>query len=136
MIVLTTQPIEIAAVVAEVSTASAGAIDIFIGTVRKHNHQRKVLRLEYEAYAPMALQQMEKIAQAAKQQWQIEKLAMVHRTGTLLVGEVAVVIAVSTAHRQDAFEACRYIIDTLKKTVPIWKKEYYEDGAMWIDAHP
>ena len=84
----------------------------------------------------MALSEMEKIAYATAQQWTISKFAMVHRTDRLAIGEVAVIVAVATPHRKEAFEACRYIIDTLKATVPIWKKEHFEGGAVWIAAHP
>lgn len=137
MIALTDSPIAVEKVIAEVSAAAeAGAIDIFIGTVRNRNEGRQVTHLEYEAYEPMALRAMEKIARTAEKQWPVKKLAIVHRTGRLAIGEVAVVVAVATPHRKEAFEACRYVIDTLKTTVPIWKKEYFEGGEWWVEAHP
>jgi molybdopterin synthase catalytic subunit len=119
-----------------VESENAGAVAVFIGTVRNYNLQKKVVRLDYEAYLPMALRKMEELAQAACARFPIEKVAIHHRVGSLTIGEVAVVIAVSTPHRRESFAACQYLIDTLKEIVPIWKKEYYEDGAVWIAAHP
>ena len=114
----------------------SGGIDVFIGTVRNTTKGKAVLRLEFEAYEKMALAEMEKIAAQAIQKWPVQKLLIHHRTGILSVGEVPVIIAVSAAHRDAAFEACRYVIDTLKQTVPIWKKEIFEDGEVWVAAHP
>ena len=114
----------------------SGGIDVFIGTVRNATKGKAVLRLEFEAYEKMALVEMEKIAAQAIQKWPVQKLLIHHRTGILSVGEVPVIIAVSAAHRDAAFEACRYVIDTLKQTVPIWKKEIFEDGEVWVAAHP
>jgi molybdopterin synthase catalytic subunit len=119
-----------------VTTCKTGGIDVFIGKVRGLTKGKTVLRLEFEAYEQMAFKEMEKIAEAASQNWTVDKIAIHHRTGILEAGEVPVVIAVSAAHRDAAFEACRYIIDTLKKTVPIWKKEVFEDGEVWVSAHP
>jgi molybdopterin synthase catalytic subunit len=109
---------------------------VFIGTVRNHADRRAVVRLEYEAYDKMALKKMEEVAAEARRRWPVEKAAVVHRKGVLQIGEVAVVIAVSTPHRRESFEACQYIIDTIKQVVPIWKKEVYENGETWIAAHP
>jgi molybdopterin synthase catalytic subunit len=114
----------------------SGGIDVFIGTVRDSTKGKKVIRLEFEAYEPMALKEMHKIAEQAFAKWPVQKLLIHHRTGVLQVGEVPVIIAVSCAHRDAAFEACRYVIDTLKQTVPIWKKEIFEDGEVWVAAHP
>lgn len=114
----------------------AGGIDIFIGTVRDHTQGRKVLRLEFEAYAPMAISEMHKIAQRIQEKWPAQRISIHHRIGTLDIGDIAVVIAVATPHRKAAFEACQYAIDTLKETVPIWKKEIFEDGEVWVAAHP
>jgi len=114
----------------------SGGIDVFIGTVRNATKGKKVIRLEFEAYEPMAIAEMEKIARQAYEKWPVQKVLIHHRTGVLDVGEVPVVIAVSAAHRAAAFDACRYIIDTLKQTVPIWKKEIFEDGEIWVAAHP
>jgi molybdopterin synthase catalytic subunit len=114
----------------------SGGIDVFIGTVRNATKGKKVIKLEFEAYELMAVAEMEKIAKQAFEKWPVQKVLIHHRTGVLEVGEVPVVIAVSAAHRAAAFDACRYIIDTLKQTVPIWKKEIFEDGEVWVAAHP
>jgi len=120
----------------KVAHPGAGGSVVFIGTVRNQTKGRQVLRLEFEAYPPMALREMEKIAETARQRWNAWGVCIHHRTGVLEVGEIPVVIAVSTPHRQAAFEACQYCIDTLKETVPIWKKEIFEDGEVWVAAHP
>jgi molybdopterin synthase catalytic subunit len=135
MIALTDQPISIAEVIEAAQSDRAGAVDVFIGTVRNHSLQKNVVRLEYEAYDKMAVKKMEEIAAEVKSKWPVEKIAMVHRKGVLQIGEVAVVVAVSTPHRKEAFEACQYIIDTLKQVVPIWKKEVYDNGETWVAAH-
>ena len=114
----------------------SGGIDVFIGTVRNTTKGKKVIKLEFEAYEPMAIAEMEKIAKQAFEKWPVQKVLIHHRTGVLEVGDVPVVIAVSAAHRAAAFDTCRYIIDTLKQTVPIWKKEIFEDGEIWVAAHP
>lgn len=113
-----------------------GGIDIFIGTVRDATKGKKVIRLEFEAYENMALKEMKKIAEQAYNKWPVQKILIHHRTGILQIGEIPVIIAVAAAHRDAAFDACRYIIDTLKQTVPIWKKEIFEDGEVWVAAHP
>ena len=95
-----------------------------------------MLRLEFEAYAPMAISEMTKIAAEVEQRWQAHHVVIHHRVGSLAIGDIAVIIAVSTPHRKAAFEACQYAIDTLKETVPIWKKEIFEDGEVWVAAHP
>ncbi len=136
LIQLTPHPIDVAAVLRLVQADEAGAVNVFVGTVRQHTAKRRVVRLEFEAYAPMALQEMEKLAATVRQRWSVQQIAIHHRLGTLHVGEVAVVIAVATAHRQAAFEACQYAINTFKQTVPIWKREIFEDGAVWVAAHP
>ena len=109
---------------------------MFIGTVRNATKGKAVIRLEFEAYEVMAVSEMEKIASQAAENWPVQKILIHHRTGILEVGEVPVIIAVSAAHRAAAFDACRFIIDTLKQTVPIWKKEFFEDGEVWVGAHP
>lgn len=114
----------------------SGGIDVFIGTVRNSTKGKVVVRLDFEAYEPMALKEMEKIAAQAFEKWPVQKLLIHHRVGILAVGEIPVIIAVSCAHRDAAFEACRFVIDTLKQTVPIWKKEVFEDGEVWVAAHP
>ncbi len=132
---ITEQAIDIQFLIAEAQSDRAGAVDIFIGTVRNHANSKKVIRLEYEAYDAMALKKMELLAQEAHSRWAIEKLVIVHRKGILQIGDVAVLIAVATAHRAESFEACKWLIDTLKEVVPIWKKEFYEDGSVWVAAH-
>lgn len=109
---------------------------MFIGTVRNATKGKPVMQLEFEAYEPMAIAELEKIMKQAMEKWPVQKVLIHHRTGVLQVGEVPVIIAVSAAHRAAAFDACRYIIDTLKQTVPIWKKEVFEDGEVWVAAHP
>jgi molybdopterin synthase catalytic subunit len=115
---------------------SDGAVVVFGGIVRDNSRGRKTLYLDYEAYEAMALQQMQNLAAQAKSQFAIREAALLHRLGRLEIGETSVWIAVASAHRAAAFDACRWIIDTLKTTVPIWKKEYFEDGAVWADGEP
>jgi molybdopterin synthase catalytic subunit len=130
------QPLDIQLCIDWVMSPQSGGIDIFIGTVRDSTKGKAVMRLEFEAYEPMALKEMKNIAEQAFEKWPVQKLLIHHRTGILKVGEVPVIIAISCAHRDAAFEACRYVIDTLKQTVPIWKKEIFEDGEVWVAAHP
>ena len=113
-----------------------GSALVFEGVVRNQTRGRKTLYLDYEAYEEMALAQMEELAEQALGRFQIRDVAIVHRLGRLEIGETSVLIAVASAHRAAAFDACRWLIDTLKKTVPIWKKEYFEDGAVWADGDP
>lgn len=115
---------------------AAGGSVVFIGTVRDKTAGREVVRLEFEAYAPMAIAEMQKIAASAKEKWQALAISIHHRIGILDIGEIPVIIAVSTPHREAAFQACKYCIDTLKETVPIWKKEIFTDGSTWVAAHP
>ncbi|MCB9343733.1 MAG: molybdenum cofactor biosynthesis protein MoaE [Lewinellaceae bacterium] len=119
-----------------VTQDACGGINVFIGTVRDHTNGKKVVQLQFESYEPMALREMKKIAHDAARQWPLEAISIHHRTGTLQVGDIAVIIAVSAAHRDAAFTACHYAIDTLKESVPIWKKELFEDGEVWVAAHP
>ncbi|MES2731110.1 MAG: molybdenum cofactor biosynthesis protein MoaE [Bacteroidota bacterium] len=135
MIAITDQPISVADVIQAVQSDRAGAVDVFIGTVRNNSLQKNVVRLEYEAYDKMAVKKMEEIALEVKAKWPVQKIAMVHRKGVLGIGEIAVVVAVSTPHRKEAFEACQYTIDTLKQVVPIWKKEFYDNGETWVANH-
>jgi len=130
------KPLNIQSCIDWVMTPQCGGIDVFIGTVREATKGKTVVRLEFEAYEKMALKEMRKIAEEALQKWNVHKISIHHRTGILKIGEIPVVIAVSAAHRDAAFDACRYIIDTLKKTVPIWKKEIFENGEVWVAAHP
>jgi molybdopterin synthase catalytic subunit len=135
MITITDQTIDVQAVIAAAESERAGAIDVFIGTVRNHNNAKAVLRLEYETYDAMAVKKMQELAAEAVRRWPVEKVAMVHRKGVLQIGDVAVVVAVATPHRAASFEACQWLIDTLKQVVPIWKKEIYENGEEWLEAH-
>ncbi|MEX1138535.1 MAG: molybdenum cofactor biosynthesis protein MoaE [Bacteroidota bacterium] len=129
MVLLTSNPIDVQTVLKSVATPGSGGIDIFIGTTRDHSGGRAVTSLEYEAYEPMALREMERIERQARKKWPLEKVAIVHRLGSVPIGEASVVIAVSSAHRKQAFEACRFVIDALKKEVPIWKREHFADGT-------
>ncbi|WP_153797944.1 molybdenum cofactor biosynthesis protein MoaE [Foetidibacter luteolus] len=133
---ITDKPLDMQACINMVMHPQCGGIDVFIGTVRELTKGKQVLRLEFEAYEAMALKEMRKIAETAFEKWPVQRMAIHHRTGVLEVGEVPVVIAVSAAHRAAAFDACRYTIDTLKQTVPIWKKEIFENGEVWVAAHP
>ncbi len=136
MIEITNNPIDIQYVIKSAERAEAGAVNVFIGTVRSKTGQRRVIRLEYEAYKPMAVLEIKKIIELAKYKWKLQGWAVSHRVGTLNIGDVAVVVAVSTAHRKESFEACQFIIDSLKQTVPIWKKEVFDGGEEWVSAHP
>jgi molybdopterin synthase catalytic subunit len=127
-------PIEMAAVVRQVRADQDGAIVTFDGFVRNESHGRRTLYLEYEAYEPMALAKMKEIGAQIHQKYSIHRVAIVHRLGRLEIGDSSVFIAVSAPHRAAAFDACRFAIDTLKRTVPIWKKEYFEDGAVWAEG--
>jgi len=135
-IFLTDKELDVASCVNWVTTPNAGEINIFVWTVREFTKNRKVVRLEFEAYEEMAIREMKKIAEAAANKWDVHRILIHHRTGTLRISEIPVIIAVSCSHRDAAFEACRYIIDTLKSTVPIWKKEIFTDGESWVAAHP
>src|SRR5712664_1652414 len=128
------EPIDMAALASHVRAPEDGAIVTFDGFVRNQSHNRPTLYLDYEAYESMALAKMHEIATQLHEKFAIHRVAIVHRLGRLEIGETSVFIAVSAAHRAAAFEACRFAIDTLKRTVPIWKKEYFEDGAVWADG--
>ncbi len=128
------EPIDDAALVKHVRGAGNGAIVTFDGCVRNQSHGRRTLYLDYEAYESMALLKIREIAAAMHEKFAIDRVAIAHRLGRLEIGETSVFIAVSAAHRPAAFDACRFAIDTVKRTVPIWKKEYFEDGAVWADG--
>lgn len=130
------EPIKVAAIKRELEHPDDGAALFFDGVVRNNTRGRRTLYLEYEAYESMALNELERLAQAALQQFKVRQVRLIHRLGRLEIGETSVLIGVASAHRAAAFEACRWLIDTLKKTVPIWKKEYLEDGAVWADGEP
>ena len=130
-------PLDVAAAVRYVSDGAAGGIDVFLGTTREERSAdgRELVALDYEAYGEMALQQMNQLAAGARERWPVRKIALLHRIGGVAIAEPSVIIAVSTPHRGDAFEACRWLIDSLKKDVAIWKKEIWSDGAgTWV--HP
>ena len=129
-------PIDGGAIAAAIRQPEDGAVAIFDGIVRNQTRGRRTLYLDYSAYEPMALKQMEELAQQALANYAIRDAWLVHRLGRLQIGESSVYIAVASPHRAAAFDACRWLIDTLKKTVPIWKKEYFEDGAVWADGEP
>ncbi len=128
------EPISTQAAVTALKRPEDGAALIFEGVVRDNTRGRRTLYLDYEAYEAMALKQMEGLAEEARARFAVRAVSIVHRLGRLEIGETSVLIVVASAHRGAAFEACRWIIDTLKKTVPIWKKEYFEDGAVWADG--
>jgi molybdopterin synthase catalytic subunit len=133
-VALQREPIDAAELAAHVRSPQDGAIVTFDGFVRNHSHGRPTKFLEYEAYETMAIAKMNEIVCHLHEKYAIHRVAMIHRLGHLEVGETSVFIVVSAAHRGAAFDACRYAIDTLKKTVPIWKKEFFEDGAVWADG--
>jgi molybdopterin synthase catalytic subunit len=136
MIKITEKPIDIQKVIDTASSLGAGAVNVFIGTVRNNAHGKNVLWLEYEAYESMAVSEIRKIIDEASHRWPLLGWAVSHRVGTLKPGEVSVVVAVSSPHRQQSFEACQFIIDTLKAKAPIFKKEIFEDGGEWVSAQP
>ena len=131
---LVREPIDPGALIGHVRAPEDGAIVTFDGFVRNQSENRRTLYLDYEAYEPMALAKMREIAGQLHQKYRIHRVAIVHRLGRLEIGDTSVFIAVSAPHRAAAFDACRFAIDTLKRTVPIWKKEYFEDGAVWADG--
>lgn len=134
---ITKLPIDTVRVVAAVRDESAGGTVLFIGTVRKNNRGKVVTGLEYEAYRAMAEKKMREIEDRVRSRWPVKKIAMVHRYGMLKVGEVSVAVAVSCEHRAEAFEACRYAIDTIKNTLPLWKKESFRGGmSSWVKGSP
>jgi MoaE-MoaD fusion protein len=136
VVALVRQSIDAASLVSAIKDGEDGAVVVFDGIVRNNTRGRRTLFLVYEAYEEMALRQMQELAAEAIAAHGVRQVAIVHRLGRLDVGETSVLIAVASAHRAQAFEACRWLIDTLKKTVPIWKKEHFEDGAVWADGEP
>ena len=134
MVRLQETPIDSNALVEELRQDEDGAVVLFLGTVRDHNLGRRVRYLEYHAYPEMAERELGRLERQARERWSINGVAVVHRIGRLEIGETAVAVAVSSAHRAEAFEAGRHLIDTLKHTVPIWKKEFFEGGEEWIEG--
>ncbi len=135
MIDIVSAPIDTGPIVRSVEDPRAGALVTFAGVVRNRARGKSVTHLFYECYEAMALNELKKIRQRAVQQWPINEMAIVHRVGRMEIGETSVFIAVSSPHRAAAFEACRFAIDRLKTTVPIWKKEHYRDGEIWIEEY-
>ncbi|WP_440068730.1 molybdenum cofactor biosynthesis protein MoaE [Tenacibaculum discolor] len=119
-----------------VADPSCGGIAVFVGTVRNTTQNKEVTQLDFSTYKPMAIKEMQKIADASLEKFGVTKIAIHHAEGLLTIGDVPVIITVSSPHRKAAFEACQYAIDTLKETVPIWKKEFFKDGEVWVNAHP
>jgi molybdopterin synthase catalytic subunit len=132
MVRLTRDPIDLAGLSA--ASPADGALCLFVGVVRDENGGRKVTHLEYEAYEEMALPLMERIEAETRERWPVTDVRLVHRLGRLAIGEASVAVAVASPHRAEAFAACRHAIDTLKAQVPIWKKEFYADGAEWLEG--
>ena len=119
-----------------VEDVSCGGIAAFVGTVRNDTQGKEVTQLDFSTYKPMAVKELQKIATAALEKFDIYKIAVHHAEGMLQIGDIPVIITASSKHRKAAFEACEFAIDTLKETVPIWKKEYFSDGEVWVNAHP
>lgn len=134
VIQLTREPLDRNTLVTAVSHPSVGGIVVFEGVVRDNARGKQVRYLEYDVYKEMAIQQIRTIIDEAQQRWGVERVAVAHRFGRLEIGEASVIIVVASAHRSEAFEACRYIIDTLKRTVPVWKKEVATDGEAWVEG--
>jgi molybdopterin synthase catalytic subunit len=130
---ITREPIDIASLRLRILTGESGAVVIFDGVTRNNTKGRRTLYLEYEGYTNMALKTMAQIASEVHEKWPLNRVAIVHRLGRIEISESSVVIVITSAHRRVAFEACHYAIDRLKKIVPIWKKEYFEDGAVWVE---
>ena len=135
-ILLSDRTLQLQSVMHFVTNSAAGGINVFVGNVRDQTQGKTVQRLEFEAYVPMAEQELRKIAEQAVEAYQLTRIALHHRLGTLYPPETAVLIAAAAPHRDAAFAACRFAIDTLKQTVPIWKKEIFTDGEVWVAAHP
>jgi molybdopterin synthase catalytic subunit len=133
---LSDRPLDVEEVVRRVAGPDAGGLVTFLGAVRDRSRGRRIRHLEYEAYPPMAAREMEKICDEAGRRWPGARVAIAHRYGHLAIGDLAVVVVAAAPHRPEAFEACRFAIDTLKETVPIWKKEVAADGECWVDEHP
>jgi len=131
---LQADPIDVGELLAEVRTDADGAVSVFVGTVRDENAGARVRFLEYEAYEPMAEREMDRIAAEATARFGVGRVAVVHRTGRLEIGEASVAVAVAAPHRAEAIEACRHVIDEIKRTVPIWKREHVEGGTVWIEG--
>lgn len=135
-VALQKEPLNESDVLMNLATDADGAVVAFVGRARNFSDGKAVCYLEYEAYESMARKELEKICKTAVERWSLSGCALIHRYGRVDIGEASIVIGVSSSHRKEAFAAAMYIIDTIKQTVPIWKKEYYSDGSMWVSAHP
>ena len=133
---ITSEKLDLQACYNFVTDASCGGISAFVGTVRNDTKGKEVKQLDFSAYKPMAIREMQKIADIALEKFSITKIAIHHAEGMLKIGDIPVIITASAKHRIAAFEACQFAIDTLKETVPIWKKEHFSDGEVWVNAHP
>jgi molybdopterin synthase catalytic subunit len=131
---LVRNPIEVQSIIDIIQKPEDGALVVFEGVVRNNANEKNVRFLEYEAYESMALKKIEEIGSQARKDFDIRDIAIVHRLGHMEIGECSIIIVVASAHRGSAFDACRYSIDTIKQIVPIWKKEFYEDGEVWIEG--
>ena len=134
LVAVTTARLDLPALSALVAVDGDGAVASFAGLVRDHNQGRRVLFLEYEAYEPLAVKAMERIVEEARDAWPSTRLAMHHRTGRLDIGEASIIIAAASPHRADAFAACRYAIERVKQIVPIWKREHFDGGEVWLEG--
>ena len=134
MLKVTTEPLSIDEAWTAVRRPDCGAVALFVGTVRNHHDGKTVTRISYSAFKEMAEKEFAAIAAEAQKRWKLGAVYIAHRTGALQIGDASVVIAVSSAHRAEAFEACRYAIETLKKMAPIWKEEFYDSGKAWISG--
>ena len=135
MIIITDAPLDPNQFTEAVKGTAHGAVITFLGTTREETAGKKVLYLEYESYDPMASDKLHELCDEIRQKWAVKDIAIGHRVGKLEIGEISLVVALSSAHRNEAFESCIYLVDRLKETVPIWKKEVFEDGEIWVDAH-
>ncbi len=133
---LSTKPLSIEEVFQLIKDPTCGGQELFVGTVRNNTQDKEVKKLEFSGYEPMAVKEMEKIAIYCLREFDILKIAIHHGLGTMHIGDIPVIIGVSSKHREASQAACKYAINQLKKTVPIWKKEYFEDGVVWVNAHP
>ncbi|MDA1097126.1 MAG: molybdenum cofactor biosynthesis protein MoaE [Chloroflexi bacterium] len=134
MIYLTTNTLDPDTITAAVRSDGAGAVVTFLGTTRNVTLERNVLYLEYEAYEPMAERKLAEVAGELEARWPLTGVAIAHRLGRLEISDISLVVAVSSRHRKDAFAACQYAVDRIKQTVPIWKKEYFEGGEVWVES--
>ncbi|REC45478.1 molybdenum cofactor biosynthesis protein MoaE [Chryseobacterium pennipullorum] len=133
---ITENTLDITACLSAAQDFGSGGVSTFIGTVRNVTKEKSVVRLEYECYQPMAMKEIRKIADKAIDLFSVKNIVVHHRTGILFPGDAAIIIVVSAGHREAVFDACKYMIDTIKETVPIWKKEIFDDGEEWVSAHP